>query len=198
MLTEVLKELEANGLPRSEIENDGYKIYTTFDKKLMKDARAAVLETTSALPREVHTGLAAVDPTNGQVVAFYGGNNYLGKRPDQFNEAFQARKQAASAFKPYVLAAWLEAGHSLKSYVTGKQPLKLDGTTPISNGHATPASMDIVYATQHSINTAYGQMGAEVGLDAVKRIAEDAGLSRTASRRTSPSTSSCSRSAPPP
>ncbi|WP_248964660.1 transglycosylase domain-containing protein [Sphaerisporangium perillae] len=178
MLTEVIKELEAAGIPRSEIETGGYKIYTTFDKKLMLAARTAVKQTTAGLPKEVHTGLAAVDPTNGRVVAFYGGDNYLGKHPDQFNEAFQARKQAASAFKPYVLAAWLEAGHSLKSYVTGKQPLKLEGTTPISNGHSTPASMDIIYATQHSINTAFGQMGAEVGLDAVKRIAEDAGLSK--------------------
>ncbi|MEV6979854.1 transglycosylase domain-containing protein [Sphaerisporangium sp. NPDC051017] len=178
MLTEALKELEAKGLPRSEIDTGGYKVYTTFDKNLMKAAKTAVIQTTAGLPKEVHTGLGAVDPTNGRVVAFYGGNDYLGKHPDQFNEAFQARKQAASAFKPYVLAAWLEAGHSLKSYVTGKQPLKLEGTTPISNGHSTPASMDIIYATQHSINTAYGQMGAEVGLDAVKRIAEDAGLSK--------------------
>ncbi|MDH2425538.1 transglycosylase domain-containing protein [Sphaerisporangium sp. TRM90804] len=178
MLTEALKELESKGLSRSMIETGGYKIYTTFDKKLMLAAKAAVKQTTAGLPREVHTGLAAVDPTNGRVVAFYGGDNYLGKRPDQFNEAFQARKQAASAFKPYVLAAWLEAGHSLQSYVTGKQPLKLEGTTPISNGHSTPSSMNIIYATQHSINTAYGQMGAEVGLDAVKRIAEDAGLSK--------------------
>ncbi|WP_405142885.1 penicillin-binding protein [Sphaerisporangium sp. NBC_01403] len=178
MLTEVLKELESKGLPRSDIETGGYKIYTTFDKNLMLAAKNAVVQTTSGLPKEVHTGLAAVDPRNGRVVAFYGGNNYLGKHPDQFNEAFQARKQAASAFKPYVLAAWLEAGHSLKSYVSGKQPLKLEGTTPISNGHSTPASMDIIYATQHSINTAFGQMGAEVGLDAVKRIAEEAGLSK--------------------
>lgn len=180
MLTEALKELEAKGLPRAQIETGGYKIYTTFDRKLMQAARTAVNQTTAGLPKEVHTGLAAVDPTNGRVIAFYGGNNYLGKRPDQFNEAFQARKQAASAFKPYVLAAWLEAGHSLKSYVTGKQPLKLEGTTPISNGHSTPSAMDIIYATQHSINTAYGQMGFEVGLDAVKRIAEDAGLSKDA------------------
>ncbi|MEU8267942.1 transglycosylase domain-containing protein [Sphaerisporangium sp. NPDC049002] len=178
MLTQVLSELESKGLPRSEIETGGYKIYTTFDKNLMLAAKKAVVQTTAGLPKEVHTGLAAVDPRNGRVIAFYGGNDYLGKHPDQFNEAFQARKQAASAFKPYVLAAWLEAGHSLKSYVSGKQPLKLEGTTPIFNGHATPASMDIVYATQHSINTAYGQMGAEVGLDAVKRIAEDAGLSK--------------------
>ncbi|MEV4575683.1 hypothetical protein AB0K16_20790 [Nonomuraea jabiensis] len=47
--------------------------------------------------------MAAVDPRNSRVIAFYSGRDYL---KSFTNNAFDAYKQVASAFKPYVLAAW--------------------------------------------------------------------------------------------
>ncbi|MET8161670.1 transglycosylase domain-containing protein [Sphaerisporangium sp. NPDC005289] len=179
MINAVMDELK-DRLPRSEIETGGYKIRTTFDKKLMDAAAQAVQNNTRPLSPEIHTSLAAVDPRNGRVIAFYGGRNYLGKHPDQFNDAFYARKQAASAFKPYVLAAWLKAGYSLNSYVPGNEtvPKVLPGTTKITNEERMPSGITVTSATAHSINTAYASMAFQVGLDKVKDIAAGAGIPR--------------------
>ena len=67
-----------------------------------------------------------------------------------------------------MLAAWLDAGYSLNSYVPAKGPVKLPGTTPINNDHSMKASaVDVVTATANSVNTAYAQMGEKVGLHKV-------------------------------
>ncbi|MFF5205206.1 transglycosylase domain-containing protein [Streptosporangium sp. NPDC000396] len=175
MITEVLKELKSRSISQEDVERGGFKIYSTFDKDLMIAAKKAVQENTSSLSPEIHTGLAAVDPRNGRVIAFYGGPNFV-KR--EWNDAFMSEKQAASAFKPYVLAAWLEEGNSLNSYLLGKGPITAPGTNPIKNSHDIPGgSVNTIRATAESINTAFVQMGEEVGLDKVIEIAAGAGIS---------------------
>lgn len=182
MITEVLKELKAKGISQEAVEQGGYKIISTFDKRLMGAAKTAVLNNTSGLSKEIHTGLAAVDPRNGRVIAFYGGSNFAKK---EWNDAFMSEKQAASAFKPYVLAAWLEAGNSLNSYLLGKGPIEAPGTKPIKNSHDIPGgSVNVVRATAESVNTAFVQMGEEVGLDKVVDIAAGAGINEENLKKT--------------
>ncbi|WP_344488037.1 transglycosylase domain-containing protein [Nonomuraea monospora] len=181
MVEEVLNELEGRGLTVDEIKSGGYKIVSTFDKKLMKAAQTAVKSTMQAygMSTEFHGGLAAVNPKNGRVLAFYGGDNFL---TDPWNEPFQSTKQAASAFKPYVLAAWLQAGYSLKSYVPGNQtvPKELPGQQAggIKNSHNVGVSVDVVKATAASVNTAYVSMAYALPgrLDDVKNLVEAAGF----------------------
>uniref|UniRef100_UPI0013B45A59 transglycosylase domain-containing protein n=1 Tax=Nonomuraea lactucae TaxID=2249762 RepID=UPI0013B45A59 len=182
MVQAVLDELETRGLSRGDVEKGGYKIYSSFDRRLMLAAKDAVHKHTAGFSPEIQVSLAAVDPTNGRIRAFYGGDDYA---KDQWNDAFLSQKQAASAFKPYVLAAWLDSGYSLRSYVPTKGPVKLEGTTPIDNSHAFGASaVDVVTATADSINTAYAKMGEKVGLDKVIEIASKAGLSKERLERT--------------
>ncbi|MFC7105018.1 penicillin-binding transpeptidase domain-containing protein [Nonomuraea rubra] len=123
--------------------------------------------------KNIHANLAAVDPRNGQVLAFYSGHDYL---KSFTNNAFDADKQAASAFKPYVLAAWLEKGYSLRSYVSGNGPVTLPGTKPIGNSHDVGEAVQIDRATAESVNTAFATMAQEVGLEEVAKIAEGAGI----------------------
>ncbi|MFC3545566.1 transglycosylase domain-containing protein [Nonomuraea ferruginea] len=176
MVQVVLDELESLDIPREDVEKGGYRIKSSLDLKLMRAAKAAVDKHTGSLDPEINTTLAAVDPRNGQVLAFYGGADYA---KDQWIDAFQSQKQAASAFKPYVLAAWLDAGYSLRSYVPTKGPVKLPGTTPIDNDHPFKApGVDVVSATASSVNTAYAKMGEKVGLDKVIDIASKSGLSK--------------------
>ncbi|MDA0633331.1 transglycosylase domain-containing protein, partial [Nonomuraea sp. MCN248] len=174
MVQVVLDELEALDIPREDVEKGGYKIKSSLDLKLMRAAKAAVDKHTQGLDPEINATMAAVDPRNGQILAFYAGDDYA---KDQWIDAFQSQKQAASAFKPYVLAAWLDAGYSLRSYVPTKGPVKLPGTTEIDNDHAFKASaVDVVKATADSVNTAYAKMGEKVGLDKVIEVAAKAGL----------------------
>ncbi|MEV4109965.1 transglycosylase domain-containing protein [Nonomuraea sp. NPDC049695] len=182
MVVQVLQELkDRRGLTPDAVRSGGYRITSTFDRKLMLAAKEAVQSTTSSLSnaKEYHAGLAAVNPKNGRVLAFYGGSNYV---KDSFNEPFDAKKQAASAFKPYVLAAWLQAGYSLKSYVPGNEtvPKEIPGIQKegIRNSHNFGSSIDVIEATADSVNTAYVSMAYKLPgqLDEVKNLVESAGF----------------------
>ncbi|MFC4012882.1 transglycosylase domain-containing protein [Nonomuraea purpurea] len=181
MVKLVLDELEQRGVTEDMIKQNGYKIVTTFDRKLMAAAKEAVKSQTKGMDTEFHAGLAAVEPKTGRVVAFYGGDDYL---TDPWNEPFQSTKQAASAFKPYVLAAWLNAGYSLKSFVPGNQtvPEKLPGQQPggIKNSHNVGPAVDVVKATAESVNTAFVSMAFKLPgqLDDVKNLVEAAGFNQ--------------------
>ncbi|MFI6739491.1 transglycosylase domain-containing protein [Nonomuraea sp. NPDC050451] len=179
MVVQVLEELKQRGLTPDAVRSGGYHIVSTFDKKLMLAAQTAVKSTMSSMSKEFHAGLAAVNPKNGRILAFYGGTNYI---TDPFNEPFDAKKQAASAFKPYVLAAWLQAGYSLKSYVPGNQtvPKELPGQAAggFKNSHNVGKAVDVVKATADSVNTAYVSMAFKLPgqLDDVKNLVESAGF----------------------
>ncbi|MFI9595610.1 transglycosylase domain-containing protein [Nonomuraea sp. NPDC052265] len=181
MITQVLEELKQRKLTPDMVRSGGYQITSTFDENLMKAAKTAVEATTANMSKEYHAGLAAVDPRNGRVLAFYGGSNFLN---DPFNEPFDAQKQAASAFKPYVLAAWLQAGYSLKSYVPGNQtvPKVIPGEQKggFRNSHNVGQAVDVVKATAQSVNTAYVSMAFKLPrqLDDVKELVESAGFNQ--------------------
>ncbi|PZG23335.1 carboxypeptidase [Nonomuraea aridisoli] len=176
MVDIVQRELEGRGISREKLRSGGYRVTTTFDKKLMQAAKKAVEGNLATLgDKHIRANMAAVDPRNGQVIAFYSGRDYL---KSFTNNAFDAYKQAASAFKPYVLAAWLENGYSLRSHVSGDGPVTLPGTKPIGNSHDVGAAVQVDRATAESVNTAFATMAQEVGLKAVERIAEGAGIDK--------------------
>ncbi|MET8867069.1 transglycosylase domain-containing protein [Nonomuraea sp. NPDC004580] len=175
MVDIVQRELASRGIDKKALSISGYRVTTTFDRKLMLAAKKAVESNLRALgDKHIRANMAAVDPRNGRVIAFYSGHDYL---KSFTNNAFDAYKQAASAFKPYVLAAWLERGYSLRSRVSGKGPVSLPGTKPIRNSHDLGAAVTIDQATAQSVNTAFATMAQEVGLEQVAKIAEDAGIS---------------------
>ncbi|MET7336421.1 transglycosylase domain-containing protein [Nonomuraea sp. NPDC005650] len=179
MVVQVLEELKQRGLTPDAVRSGGYHITSTFDKKLMLAAQTAVKSTTASMSKEYHAGLAAVNPKNGRILAFYGGTDYI---TDPFNEPFDAKKQAASAFKPYVLAAWLQAGYSLKSFVPGNEtvPKELPGQAAggFKNSHNVGRAVDVVKATAQSVNTAYVSMAYKLPgqLKDVKNLVESAGF----------------------
>ncbi|MER5620830.1 transglycosylase domain-containing protein [Streptosporangium sp. NPDC002544] len=178
MLNIVLRELKQRGITEEDLKTKGYKVYTTFDKDMMKAAQEAVKGRTSSLESTIHASVASVDPKNGRVLAFYSGDDFV---KDFNNRAFDSTKQAASAFKPYVLAAWLESGRSLDSYVDGMATIKMPGTTPISNsGNQAFGAIDMIKAMASSVNTVFVQMGEVVTLPEVARIAKEAGVGETA------------------
>ncbi|MEV5411529.1 transglycosylase domain-containing protein [Thermopolyspora sp. NPDC052614] len=172
VLAQVRAELNRRGYTDEEINQGGLRITTTFDKTLMAAARQAV---ESVLPRDtpkkVRTGLAAVDPATGEVLAFYGGKGY------QYDNAFSAKVQAGSTFKPYTLAAALEAGYGLGTRVNGNSPMRVaSALIPNSGGTSYGSAIDLVTATRNSVNTAFVDLGQRVGLDKVAAAAQAAGI----------------------
>ncbi|MBC6456466.1 transglycosylase domain-containing protein [Actinomadura sp. HBU206391] len=183
-------ELGRQGITEKQIIDEGLRITTTFDKRKMEAARVAVEKAVpeaapNKLPsKHIQLGLVSVNSASGEVVAFYGGHDYL---KDQFDNVWQGSAQAGSAMKPYVLATALKDGYSLKTLVEGKSPTTFDGSgnvvpngTPgglrIPNSHAGGTVTDLVHATQSSVNTAFVQLALKVGLPEVIKTAEDAGI----------------------
>ncbi|WP_433219452.1 transglycosylase domain-containing protein [Microtetraspora malaysiensis] len=175
MVEQVIAELHRLGYTDEDIQQGGLKITTTFDKKLMKLAEESVKAVLpDNTPKKVRTGLAAVDPRTGEVLAFYGGDSYTS---NQYDNAFSAKVQAGSTFKPYTLAAALENGFSLTNRVNGNSPMRIaSATIPNSGGHSYGSSIDLVQATRNSVNTAFVDLGQQVGLGKVAKAAEAAGI----------------------
>jgi penicillin-binding protein 1B len=109
-------------------------VYTTLDTHLQRIAQDAVrtglTRVDTQLSRRRRKGLAeaaliAVDPRNGEILAFVGGRSY---NQSQYNRAVAARRQPGSVFKPFVyLTAFETATESGKSGVT---PASLVDDTP--------------------------------------------------------------------
>jgi len=169
------KELrERRGYTEDEINRSGLKITTTFDKQLMDAAEKAVK---ANLPKNTGkttlTGLVSVDPKTGEVVAFYGGRDYL---VEQLSTSFGHWAQAGSGFKPIVLAAALDAGKTLNTTVNGASPQYYNGHPVRNSGGTSYGYINLVTATQNSVNTAYVNLGQEIGLDKVTDLAVKMGI----------------------
>jgi membrane peptidoglycan carboxypeptidase len=189
MIERAKLELERQGITEKQIIDQGLRITTTFDAAKMKAARIAVEQAVpqaapNRLPsKHIQLGLVSVDSKSGEVMAFYGGHDYL---KDQFDNVWQGSAQAGSAMKPYVLATALSNGYSLRTLVEGKSPTTFDGAgnvvppggpgLTIPNSHPGGTVTDLVKATQNSINTAFVQLALKVGLPEVIKTAETAGV----------------------
>ena len=108
---------------------EGVDVYTTLDLHLQRFAQDAVrsglTQVDTLLSRRKRKGraeaaLIAVDPKNGEILAFVGGRSY---NQSQFNRAISSRRQPGSVFKPFV-------------YLTAFEQAAADGRTDI-----TPASI---------------------------------------------------------
>ncbi|MFD0884357.1 transglycosylase domain-containing protein, partial [Streptosporangium algeriense] len=176
MLDQVTAELRRRGYTDETVNQGGLKIVSTFDKDLMAAAERAVTSVLpESTPKQVRTGLAAVDPETGEVVAFYGGRDW---RKQPYDNAFGAKVQAGSTFKAYTLAAALDNGFGLDTRVDGNSPLRIttDGKGIPNSGGYSYGQINLVKATQSSVNTAFVDLGRKVGLDKVVEAAEKAGI----------------------
>jgi membrane peptidoglycan carboxypeptidase len=175
LMDTVRRELKAHDFTDQDIDLGGLRVITTFDKR---SQRAAVRAVRQERPREnarnVHIGLSAVQPGTGAVVAMYGGATAGG-----LNEVTQARVQPGSAFKPFALAGALRDGIGLKSRYSGNSPLDVPGTDKEVNNEFDRdygSSVDLVKATEQSINTAFVDLTLDMGARKVVDAAVDAGI----------------------
>ncbi|MSY29585.1 MAG: penicillin-binding protein, partial [Actinobacteria bacterium] len=116
----VQKELSKLGFTQDQLLVGGYVIKTTLDQRAQQSAVDAVNKfTPSPAPTNLHTALVAIRPGTGEVIAMYGGKDYVVR---QLNDATQSIALAGSTFKPFALVAGLEAGIPLTSMWNGDSP----------------------------------------------------------------------------
>jgi membrane peptidoglycan carboxypeptidase len=164
MLSMVKNELIRLGFDEAEIDNGGLQVTTTFTKKAMDAAKAAVDEVAPDGVSKLHTAVASVDVKTGAVLGFYGGQDYL---KSQINWASTALPPG-SAFKPFAVAAGIKDGFSLKDTFDGNSPYEFpDGSTVVNEGEGTGedfgSHVSLTTATAKSINTAFVDMTQSMG-----------------------------------
>jgi penicillin-binding protein 1A len=153
----------------------GLVVHTTLDLGLQKLGHRAIARwlKDEAGPA---AALVAVDPRDGAIKAMIGGSNF---RESQFNLAVQGERQSGSSFKPFVLAAALEQGIAPQTTFVSKPTTIFlgDKSWPVSNYEdAYLGSTDLETATVHSDNAVYAQLTALVGPKAVRRAANELGV----------------------
>ena len=179
-------ELAAHGIDEASLRYGGLKVQTTIDRRAQAEAVRAVEEVTGKrAPAGLHRALVAVEPGTGRIRAEYAGADYV-TRP--FNDVTQGVAQAGSSFKPYVLAAALDGGLSLKTMMNGASPQRF-GSYEVSNfgpGKGEQfGDIDLVTATAHSVNTVFVPLGIRTGLSHVGQVAADLGVTADMSRQDS-------------
>ena len=185
----VSKELKKLGFTEEQLLVGGLVIKTTIDQKAQTAAVDAINKLTpTKVPENLHIALVAIRPGTGEIVAMYGGADYL-KR--QLNDATQAIALAGSTFKPFALIAALEAGIPLTSMWNGDSPQIFDDLGKpyeVGNyGNEGWGQVDLLFATKHSINTVYVPLGQKAGLDKVVDAARRAGIPDSVAMMPTPS-----------
>jgi membrane peptidoglycan carboxypeptidase len=163
MLDMVKQELMRLGFSEQEIDGGGLRVTTTFTKKAMDAAQAAVEEVAPDGVAKLHAAVASVDVPTGAVLGFYGGQDYL---KSQINWSTTALPPG-SAFKPFAVAAGIKDGFSLKDTFDGNSPYEFpDGSTVVNEGEGTGedfgSRVSLTTATAKSINTAFVDMTASM------------------------------------
>ena len=181
------------GCPAHEEECEGgggLNVYVTVDLDL-QDAANRILRSWLPLPDEESTdtrgaptgAIAMVENHTGAVLAMSSG---LPFEQEQFDLVIQGRRNPGSAFKPFVLVAYLEAGGSLQSYWDARSPLEIECEDPcgpdggyvwtVRNAGSVDDLLTVAQATERSVNTVYAQLSVLVGPPAIIRTAHKMGV----------------------
>ena len=187
----VQKELSKLGFAQEQLMIGGYVIKTTLTQRAQQSAVDAVNKLyPSKAPTNLHIGLVAIRPGTGEVIAMYGGKDYVVR---QLNDATQSIALAGSTFKPFALVAALEQGIPLTSMWNGDTPQTFDdlGKPYLVDNYGGEGwgQVDLMTATQHSINTVYVPLGIKAGLDRVVDVARRAGIPESVAMMPTPSVS---------
>jgi 1A family penicillin-binding protein len=180
----VRRELvEKFGWPR--VSQGGLKVYTTIDMDLQRAAETLVEKNLQEIERRksfphpprakvarvkegeapdyLQGALIALEPRTGYVRALVGGRDF---KESRFNRAIQAKRQAGSAFKPFVFAAALESGQSPASVISRLNDpiLTPQGDWVPEDEHSEADSMTLRTALRTSSNRAAVQLLNTVGI----------------------------------
>ncbi|MEO7026919.1 MAG: PBP1A family penicillin-binding protein [Caulobacteraceae bacterium] len=151
-------------------------VETTLDLPIQataeEDVRAGVAAHFGQGVRQA--ALVALDG-QGRVRAYVGGANYA---ESQFDRATAARRQAGSAFKPFVYLTAMEAGHTPSELVVD-EPVTIDGWTPRNYTGRYLGQINLQTALAQSINTVAARLADSVGTQRVADTAHRLGITST-------------------
>ncbi|MGB0102310.1 MAG: transglycosylase domain-containing protein [Nocardioides sp.] len=178
MLKLVRDELEELGYTDEQIDGGGLQVTTTFTEKAMKAAEEGMLaqRPEGFGDKQLHIGVASVEPGTGALRGFYGGQDFL---DSQINWAV-AGGMVGSTIKPLTVATALDNGFSLKDTFEGNSPYVFPDGLEVNNegpgeGIDYGSAVNLTYATEQSINTAFVDLSNSIP-DGPEQILETANM----------------------
>jgi membrane peptidoglycan carboxypeptidase len=167
----VMEELDKQGISRAQLAVNGGKIITTIDLRAQQLARDTVLTELRGQPANLHSSLVAIDPRTGAVIAYYGGSDGEG-----FDLAGGPAWNPGSAFKPFTMLAALERDIGMNSMYNGESPLVIDGHSYSNSESRNYPNLTLHDAMTQSVNTAFVRLAQELGAQAIRDAAIQAGI----------------------
>lgn len=183
LLKMVESELQQTvGLSSAEVAGGGLSVITTFDANMQAAAVASAQKYTAQAadkarkpqdPAQLHAAIASVSVGTGEVLALYGGPDFVA---NNLNWATRHR-MTGSTFKPFAFIAGERNGMTLNTPLNGN-PITVNGTTIHNDGNARYGTVNLLRATQNSVNTAFVDLVTQLpgdGPSQVIKAAQDAG-----------------------
>ncbi|HZS22669.1 MAG TPA: transglycosylase domain-containing protein [Pseudonocardiaceae bacterium] len=171
IIDRVMDELDKQGVGRAQLAVNGGKIITTIDPRAQQLARDAVRTELRGQPANLHSSLVAIDPRSGAVIAYYGGSDGNG-----FDLAGGPAWSPGSSFKPFTMLAALERDIGMNSKYDGSSPVIIDGRSYANSESKNYPQLTLKDAMTKSVNTAFVRLAQDVGPQAVRDAAIQAGI----------------------
>jgi len=177
-----------------DAETAGLRVHTALDRNMHRTAARVLNEQLRSVeqgelgrfrgpqcaagkvekPEDCLQGMfVALDNRTGDVIALVGGRDFA---LSQFDRATQARRQAGSAFKPFLFATALGAGIPITTTLLGPGAADYEGGYRPADHVSADAPIDMRDAMRLSSNRAAVALGQRVGVPSVVRTARDMGL----------------------
>jgi penicillin-binding protein 1B len=184
----------ARSYPEDVLTSEGLRIFTTLDMQLQRDAEETLRHGLEDLEKRykrlrsdkpsegLQGALIALQPQTGEIKAMMGGRDY---RTTQFNRVVQARRQPGSVFKPFVyLAAFERAAHGgpmiEPNTMLEDEPFEWyfdhQVWSPANYKHEYFGEVTVRHALEFSLNAATSRLAREVGIPAVRDVAQRLGI----------------------
>jgi penicillin-binding protein 1A len=122
----------------------------------------------------LHASLVSIDPSNGHVRAWVGGNDF---RFFQYDQVL-SKRQAGSTFKPFLYATALKMGIDPCAYVSNEQQVytDYDGWSPANARNEYGGYYSMTGALANSINTVSAHYISLTGVLPVIEMAKSSGI----------------------
>jgi penicillin-binding protein 1A len=151
-------------------------VETTLDLPIQAAAEQAVRSGVAAHTAQgVQQGALVAMDGEGRIRAYVGGTVYA---DSQFDRATAAKRQAGSAFKPFVYLTAMEDGHTPSEAVVD-EPITIGKWTPRNYTGRYLGAINLQTALAQSINTVAARLANEVGTPNVAATAHRLGITST-------------------
>jgi len=171
IVRQIKTELTASGVSEQQLNTEGLQITTTIDPRAQQSAIDSAHETLNGQPPNLRTAVVSVDPRNGAVRAYYGGDNGAG-----LDYASSSSLQPGSSFKVFELAAALKKGIPLSRTYDGSSPQTIAGQKVANSDGESCGRCSLATALKMSLNTVFYQLTSDVGPQLVADTAHAAGV----------------------